>query len=33
VALHDIFTAKNLTIAICSALIGYIVFEYLRRKS
>lgn len=32
-ALHDIFTAKNFTIAICSALIGYIVFEYLRKKS
>jgi hypothetical protein len=33
VALHDIFTVKDFTIAICSALIGYIVFEYLRRKS
>ena len=33
VAVHDIFTAKNFTIAICSALIGYIVFEYLRRRS
>lgn len=32
-ALHDIFTAKNFTIALCSSLIGYIVFEYLRRKS
>jgi H+/gluconate symporter-like permease len=32
-ALYDIFTAKNFTIAICSALIGYVVFEYLRRKS
>lgn len=32
-ALQDIFTAKNFTIAICSALIGYVVFEYLRRKS
>ena len=32
-ALHDIFTAKNFAIAIGSALIGYIVFEYLRRKS
>ena len=33
VALHDIFTAKDFTIAICSAMSGYIVFEYLRRKS
>jgi hypothetical protein len=32
-ALHDILTAKNFTIAICSALIGYIVFEYLRKRS
>ena len=32
-ALHDIFTTKNFAIAICSALIGYVVFEYLRRKS
>jgi hypothetical protein len=32
-ALHDIFTAKNFTIAICSAMIGYVVFEYLRRRS
>jgi hypothetical protein len=33
VALHDIFTAKDFTIAICSALVGYIVFEYLRKRS
>jgi hypothetical protein len=32
-ALNDIFTAKNFTVAICSALIGYIVFEYLRKRS
>jgi ABC-type thiamin/hydroxymethylpyrimidine transport system permease subunit len=32
-ALYDIFTAGNFTIAICSALIGYIVFEYLRKRS
>jgi formate-dependent nitrite reductase membrane component NrfD len=32
-ALHDIFTAKNFTIAICSAIIGYLVFDYMRRKS
>ncbi len=33
VALHDIFTVKDFIIAICSALIGYSVFEYLRRIS
>jgi hypothetical protein len=33
VALHDIFTVKDFAIAICSALIGYIVFEYLRKRS
>jgi hypothetical protein len=32
-ALHDIVTTRNFTIAICSALIGYVVFEYLRKKS
>jgi hypothetical protein len=32
-ALIDIFTAKNFTIAICSAFIGYVVFEYLRKRS
>jgi hypothetical protein len=32
-ALNDIFTARNFTIAICSALIGYVVFEYLRKRS
>ena len=31
-ALHDIFTGKNLLIAMLSALIGYGVFETLRRK-
>jgi hypothetical protein len=31
-ALNDIFTGKNLLIAISSALIGYVVFEYLRKK-
>jgi len=31
-ALHDIFTTANFTIAIISALIGYVVFEYLRKK-
>jgi hypothetical protein len=33
IALHNIFTHKNFAIAICSAFVGYIVFEYLRRKS
>jgi hypothetical protein len=32
-AFRDIFTAKDFTIAICSALIGYIVFEYRRKRS
>jgi hypothetical protein len=31
-AIEDIFTGTNLAIAIISGLIGYIVFEYLRRK-
>jgi hypothetical protein len=31
-ALHDIFTGTNFFIAIISALIGYVVFEYLRKK-
>jgi hypothetical protein len=31
-ALHDIFTRTNLAIAIFSALIGYAVFETLRKK-
>ena len=32
-ALHQIFTAKSLTIAVTSALIGYAVFEYLRNRT
>jgi hypothetical protein len=32
VALNDIFTIKNFAIAILAASIGYIIFEYLRRK-
>jgi hypothetical protein len=32
-ALHDIFTPKNFTIAIGSAFIGYVAFEYLRKRS
>jgi hypothetical protein len=31
-ALQDIFTATNFAIAIVSALIGYLIFEYLRKK-
>ena len=30
-ALHDIFTATNFMIALVSALIGYAVFETLRK--
>jgi hypothetical protein len=31
-ALTDIFTVTNVVIALLSALIGYLVFEYLREK-
>ena len=31
-ALHDIVTPTNFAIALVSALIGYVVFEYLRHK-
>ena len=31
-ALHDIFTGTNLVIACIAAVIGYVGFEYLRRK-
>jgi hypothetical protein len=31
-ALVDIFTGTNMLIAVVSALIGYLVFEYLRKK-
>jgi hypothetical protein len=31
-ALHDIFTGTNFEIACVSGLIGYVVFEYLRKK-
>jgi len=31
-ALGDIFTGKNFAIALVSAMIGYVVFETLRRK-
>ena len=32
VALYDIFTLRNLAIAIIAASIGYVVFEELRRR-
>jgi hypothetical protein len=31
-AIHDIFTATNFAIAMISAFLGYVGFEYLRRK-
>lgn len=31
-ALNDIFTAMNLLIAIGSALTGYVIFEFLRKR-
>jgi hypothetical protein len=31
-ALNDIFTGMNFLIASISAMIGYVVFEYLRKK-
>jgi hypothetical protein len=31
-ALHDIFTSTNFVIAMIAASIGYLVFEYLRRR-
>jgi hypothetical protein len=31
-ALQDIFTATNFLIALVSAFIGYVIFEFLRRK-
>jgi len=31
-ALTDIFTATNFLIAVISSLIGYLVFEFLRKK-
>jgi hypothetical protein len=31
-ALADILTGTNFSIAIASGLIGYVVFEYLRKK-
>jgi hypothetical protein len=31
-AIQDIFTATNFVIAVISGLIGYVVFEYLRKQ-
>ena len=31
-ALHDVFTATNFLIALVSAMIGYAIFEKLRKK-
>lgn len=31
-ALHDIFSEPNFTIALATALIGYLVFEFLRKR-
>jgi hypothetical protein len=31
-ALNDIFTGTNLLIALISSMIGYVVFEYLRKR-
>ena len=31
-ALRDIFTTENFVVAVISGLIGYIVFEFLRKR-
>jgi hypothetical protein len=31
-AIQDIFTVTNFVIAVISGLIGYVIFEYLRKK-
>ena len=31
-AVQDIFTASNFAIALASSLVGYLVFEYLRKR-
>jgi hypothetical protein len=31
-AINDIFSTTNFTIAVAAALIGYVVFEYLRKQ-
>lgn len=32
IALRDIITGTNLVIALVSACIGYVIFEFLRKK-
>lgn len=31
-AVKDVFSITNFTIAVAAALIGYVVFEYLRKQ-
>jgi hypothetical protein len=31
-ALHDMITGTNLTIGCCSAIVGYLIFEFLRKR-
>jgi len=31
-ALRDIFTAANFIVAVISGLLGYLIFEYLRKR-
>lgn len=31
-ALHNIFTGTNFAIAMISAMVGYVAFEYLRKR-
>ena len=31
-AIRDVFTATNFAIAVAAALIGYMLFEFLRKK-
>ncbi len=31
-ALHDMVTGTNLTIGCCSAVVGYLIFEFLRKR-
>ena len=31
-ALGDIFTTQNLAVGILAALVGYVVFEFIRKK-
>jgi hypothetical protein len=32
IAIHDVLTGTNLLIGTISAIIGYVVFEYLRKR-